>query len=145
MLFQYSGDRDNEDALRDTMAHPLNCLETDTILTTRGHHNPASFGTFPRFLGHYSRDRCLVPLAIAVHKMTGLPAARLGLGDRGRVREGCAADLTIFDPLTVAGPADFDAPTARPRGVRHVLVNGVPVVRDGRYGGACHGALLRKA
>ncbi len=144
MLFQYSGDRDNEDALRDTMAHPLNSLETDTILTSRGHHNPASFGTFPRFLGHYSRDGALVPLATAVHKMTGLPAARLGLTDRGLVREGSIADLTLFDPQTVAGPADFDAPTTPPHGVRHVLVNGAPVVRDGRYGGACRGMVLRK-
>ncbi len=145
MLFQYSGDGDNEDALRATMAHPLNSIETDTILTTRGHHNPASFGTFPRFLGHYSRDRALLTLPTAVHKMTGLPAARLGLRDRGTVAEGAWADLTLFDPRRIDGPADFDAPTERPRGVSYVLLNGVPIVRGGRYAGAHHGRVLRRS
>jgi N-acyl-D-aspartate/D-glutamate deacylase len=144
MIFQYSGDADNEDALLHTMAHPLNSIETDTILTTRGHHNPASFGTFPRFLGEYSRDRGLVSLHTAVHKMTGLPAARLGLGDRGSIREGNYADLTLFDPATIAGPADFETPDRRPRGIHYVLINGVPVVRSGTYAGARHGVLLRK-
>jgi N-acyl-D-amino-acid deacylase len=145
MLFQYSGNADDEQALRDTMAHPLNSIETDTILTTRGHHNPASFGTFPRFLGHYSRDLALVPLATAIHKMTGLPAERVGLTDRGHVRTGSPADLVVFDPVTIAGPASFETPTQRPEGVRTVLVNGVAVVRDGAYTGARHGTLLRKS
>jgi N-acyl-D-aspartate/D-glutamate deacylase len=144
MLFQYSGSADDEHALRDTLVHPLNAIETDTILTSRGHHNPASFGTFPRFLGHYGRDLGLVSLATAVHKATGLPAARARLRDRGLVREGHAADLVVFDAHTIAGPADFDRPDARPRGIRDVLMNGAPVVRDGRYTGGRHGALLRR-
>ena len=144
MLFQYSGDTYNEDALRDTMAHPLNLIETDTILTSRGWHNPASFGAFPRFLGLYSRERGLVPPQTAIHKMTGFPAARLGLTDRGTIREGNFADLTVFDPATVAGPADFEAPERRPLGIRYVLMNGVPVVRSGTYTFAQHGKLLRK-
>jgi N-acyl-D-aspartate/D-glutamate deacylase len=144
MLFQYSGDGDDEEALRATMAHPLNAIETDTILTSRGHHNPASFGTFPRFLGHYSRDLGLVPLATAVHKMTGLPAARLGLADRGLVRPDLAADLVLFDPAAIAGPASFEEPTARPRGLHAVLVNGVPAVEAGAYTGAYAGAVLRR-
>jgi N-acyl-D-amino-acid deacylase len=144
MLFQYSGSTDDEHALRDTLAHPLNAIETDTILTSSGHHNPASFGTFPRFLGHYSRELSLVPLATAIHKATGLPATRAGLTQRGVVREGAAADLVVFDPATIAGPADFDAPTARPRGIRDVLVNGVVVVAAGRRTGTCPGLLLRR-
>jgi len=144
MLFQYSGDADTEEALRDTMAHPLNCVETDTILTTRGHHNPASFGTFPKFLGYYAREQRLVSLAAAIHKMTGFPASRLGLRDRGVIREGAAADITVFDPERVAGPADFAAPDRRPVGIAHVLLNGAPVVRDGRYEGVCHGRVLRR-
>jgi N-acyl-D-amino-acid deacylase len=144
MLFQYSGDAENEDALCATISHPLNCVETDTILTTRGTHNPASFGTFPRFLGHYSRERKLVETEMAVHKMTGLPAQRLGLRDRGIIRDGAYADLTLFDPATVAGPADFDVPDRRPEGVRHVLINGVPAVESGVHTGAHHGMLLRK-
>jgi N-acyl-D-amino-acid deacylase len=144
MLFQYSGGADDEHALRDTLAHPLNAIETDTILTSTGHHNPASFGTFPRFLGRYSRELGLVSLATAVHKMTGLPAERARLADRGRVRAGGAADLVVFDPATVAGLADFDVPTARPRGIHHVLVNGVATVTDGRHTAAQPGALLRR-
>jgi N-acyl-D-aspartate/D-glutamate deacylase len=144
MLFQYSGSVDDEHALRDTLAHPLNAVETDTILTSRGHHNPASFGTFPRFLGHYGRDLGLVSLATAIHKMTGLPAARARLTDRGTLHEGHAADLVVFNPATIAGPADFDEPAARPRGLRDVLINGVPVVAAGRFTGARSGALLRR-
>lgn len=144
MLFQYSGDADDETALRDTMAHPLNLVETDTILTSRGRHNPASFGTFPRFLGKYCREDQLVSLQRAIEKMTGLPATRLGLTDRGTIREGNRADLTIFDPTTIAGPADFEEPDRRPSGIRYVLMNGVPVVRSGNYTGALHGQLLRK-
>ena len=144
MLFQYSGSADDEHALRDTLVHPLNAIETDTILTKSGHHNPASFGTFPRFLGHYSRDLGLVSLATAIHKATGLPAARARLHGRGVVREGGAADLVVFDPATIAGPADFDAPTASPRGIRDVLMNGVAVVTAGRRTGAQPGILLRR-
>ncbi len=143
MLFQYSGSAEDEHALRDTLTHPLNAIETDTILTSRGHHNPASFGTFPRLLGHYGRDLGLLSLATAVHKATGLPAERARLVARGLAREGYAADLVLFDPATVAGPADFELPEARPRGIRTVLLNGVPVVEDGHYAGACHGTVLR--
>jgi N-acyl-D-aspartate/D-glutamate deacylase len=144
MLFQYSGSAEDEHALRDTLTHPLNAVETDTILTSRGHHNPASFGTFPRLLGRYARDLRLLSLAAAVHKATGLPAERARLAGRGLVREGYAADLVLFDPATIDGPADFDVPDAQPRGLRAVLLHGVPVVEDGRYGGACHGAVLRR-
>jgi len=145
MLFQYSGDDDNEEALRATITHPLNAIETDTILTTRGTHNPASFGTFPRVLGHYSRETGLFPARTAVHKMTGLPAARLGLHDRGTIREGNWADLTLFDEARVDGTASFDEPDRRPSGIVHVLVNGAEVVRDGGYTGACHGRVLRRS
>jgi N-acyl-D-amino-acid deacylase len=145
MLFQYSGGAGDEHALRDTMAHPLNAIETDTILTSRGHHNPASFGTFPRLLGHYSRDLGLIPLATAIHKSTGLPAERARLSRRGLLREGFAADVVVFDPATIAGPADFAAPAAPPRGIEAVLMNGVGVVAAGRRTGAYAGTLLRRA
>jgi len=144
MLFQYSGSAEDEHALRDTLTHPLNAVETDTILTSRGHHNPASFGTFPRLLGHYARELGLLSLPAAIHKATGLPAERARLIGRGLLREGYAADLVLFDTATIDGPADFDVPDARPRGLHAVLVNGTIVVEDGRYGGACHGALLRR-
>ncbi len=145
MLFQYSGSAEDEHALRDTLTHALNAVETDTILTSRGHHNPASFGTFPRLLGRYARELGLLTLPTAVHKATGLPAERARLKERGLLRPGYAADLVLFDPATIDGPADFRTPDARPRGVRTVLLNGVPVVEDGRYGGGHHGRVLRRS
>ena len=83
------------------MKHPLNLFEMDTILTSHGHHNPASFGTYPRILGHYVREMRLLTLEDAVHKATGMAAKRMRLGARGLVRAGYAADLVIFNPETI--------------------------------------------
>ena len=144
MLHTYSGDARNEEPLRRVMAHPLNVFETDTILVSRGAHNPASFGTFPRVLGRYVREEKLMTVQEAVRKMTGAPAERLGLRDRGHVREGQAADLVVFDPATVGCDADFDRPDAPPRGIEAVIMNGKPVVSRGRFNGASAGRVLRK-
>jgi N-acyl-D-aspartate/D-glutamate deacylase len=76
--------------------------------------------------------------------MTGAPAGRLGLRDRGHVREGQAADLVIFDPAAVGCDADFDRPDAPPRGIETVIMNGKPVVSRGRFNGAAAGRVLRK-
>jgi N-acyl-D-amino-acid deacylase len=135
MLHHYSGDSSNEHALRASMAHRQNLFEMDTILTSHGFHNPASFGTYPRILGHYVRELGLLGLENAVHKMTGLPAARMRLGGRGLIREGYAADVTIFNPATVGSEADFVHPKAPARGIEHVLINGRAVVSDSRWCG----------
>ncbi len=135
MLHLYSGDDRDEQALRAAMAHPLNAFEMDTILTSRGHHNPASFGTYPRILGHYVRELKLLTLEQAVHKFTGMAAERMRLSGRGLLRAGCAADVTIFDPETVASGADFRSPALEPAGITHVLVNGREVVASGVWCG----------
>lgn len=108
-----------------------------------GSPHPRAYGTFPRVLGHYCRDERLMPLELAIHKMTGMPAARLRLGGRGRITPGAAADLVIFDPATVADRATFEQPHQYPTGIRHVLVNGVFVVRDGEHTGATPGRVVR--
>jgi N-acyl-D-amino-acid deacylase len=136
LIHLYSGDDDgDEDALRAAMKHPLNLFEMDTILTSHGHHNPASFGTYPRILGHYVRDLKLLTLEDAIHKATGMAAERMRLGGRGLVRDGYAADLVIFDPETIACGADAKTPTREPVGIKHVMVNGTAVVADGKWCG----------
>jgi N-acyl-D-aspartate/D-glutamate deacylase len=117
------------------MSHPLNAFEMDTILTSHGHHNPASFGTYPRILGHYVRELALLTLEQAIHKFTGMAAERMGLARRGLVRAGYAADLTIFNPRTIASDADFRSPASTPVGIEHVMVNGRAVIAAGQWCG----------
>jgi len=105
--------------------------------------HPRLWGTFPRVLGHYARDLALFPLETAVYKMTGLTAQKFRLEDRGRIAPGCWADLTLFDPETVIDAADFAASTRPARGIHTVIVNGVPVWREGRPTGARPGRLLK--
>jgi N-acyl-D-amino-acid deacylase len=111
----------------------------------QGKPHPRSYGTFPRVLGHYGRDAGLLTVEQAVWKMTGFPAAKLGLADRGVVRPGARADLVVFDARTVSDLATYDDPHRYPRGVEHVLVNGRLVVRDGEHTGSLPGRVLRRA
>ncbi|HOG46490.1 MAG TPA: amidohydrolase family protein [Anaerolineae bacterium] len=145
LLDTYSGDPTHEAPLRAALAHPLCAFITDTILTSKGAHNPASFGTYPRILGRYCRDLGLFPLEEAVRRMTALPAARLGLEGVGRIAEGLSADLVLFDPETVAdntAPGRSDAP---PSGIKAVLIGGEVVARDGQMvPGVRKGRVLRK-
>ncbi|OZI72575.1 MULTISPECIES: N-acyl-D-amino-acid deacylase family protein [Bordetella] len=106
--------------------------------------HPRLWGTFPRVLGHYGRGLGLFSLEKAVHKMSGLTAARFGLADRGVVREGAYADLAIFDAGTVDERATFAKPIAPSQGIDTVLVNGAVVWRDGKPGGARPGRVLRR-
>ena len=132
----YSGDDDgNEEALRAAMTHRLNAFEMDTILTSRGHHNPASFGTYPRILGYYVRELGLLRLEDAIYKMTGMAAQRMRLKERGLVRKGCAADLCIFNPATIGCAADSRLPDQHPAGIQHVLVNGRALIENGKWCG----------
>jgi N-acyl-D-amino-acid deacylase len=108
-----------------------------------GRHHPRSYGTFPRVLGRYVREERLLSLSEAVHKMTGLPARRLGLRDRGMIRVGAKADLVVLDPRTVGDLATYEDPHRYPRGIEHVLVNGRFVIRDAEHTGNLPGKLLR--
>ncbi|HSV93951.1 MAG TPA: D-aminoacylase [Desulfobacterales bacterium] len=109
-----------------------------------GATHPRAFGTFPRVLGHFVRERKLLPLSTAVYKMTGLPAERLGLRDRGRIAAGFAADLVLFDPDAVADTATFASPRSYPNGIRMVIVNGRIAAQDGRPTAERPGRVLRR-
>jgi N-acyl-D-amino-acid deacylase len=114
----------------------------DSTITGKPH--PRAYGSFPRILCRYVRERKVIPLEDAVRKFTALPAARVGLDDRGVIKEGMYADVTIFNPDTVCDRATFEDPVQTPVGIEHVLVNGVPVVRNGQVTGARPGRPLRR-
>jgi N-acyl-D-amino-acid deacylase len=109
-----------------------------------GKPHPRNYGTCPRFLGHYVRDRGLVALSEAIRKMTSLPASRLRLRDRGRLERGAIADVVVFDPAAVADAATFADPHRYPRGMPWVLVNGEPVVAGGEHTGRRPGRVLAR-
>lgn len=109
----------------------------------RGNPHPRSFGTFPRVLGVYVRQRGLLRLEDAVRKITSLSAAKLGLHDRGLIRPGNYADLTIFDPERIIDRATYTQPFQYSEGVEYVVVNGVPVLEKGKHTGARPGRALR--
>ena len=113
--------------------------------TGQGKPHPRFYGTFARILGHYVRELGLLPIESAIRKMTGASAAALGLADRGVLRRGAAADVTVFDPATIAEQATYQDPHRFAVGVDHVLVNGVAVLADGVHTGAVPGRMLRPA
>ncbi len=108
----------------------------------KGVPHPRSYGTFVRVLGRYVRELSILKLEEAIHRMTGLPAKKLRLADRGVIKAGLAADLVIFDPQTVSDRATYEKPHQYAAGISHVLVNGRPVIRDGVHTGARPGLLL---
>lgn len=112
--------------------------------TGQGRPHPRFYGTFARVLGRYARDEGLIGLPGAIRKFTGASAAALGLRDRGLLREGFAADVTVFDPATVAERATYDDPHRFADGIARVIVNGVTVFRDGEHTGALAGRTLRR-
>lgn len=110
----------------------------------RGNPHPRNFGTFPRVLGVYVRDRGVLKLEDAVRKMTSLNAAKVGLRDRGLLRAGDFADVTIFDPETVIDKSTYTAPFAYNEGIEFVIVNGTVVLDRGKHSDAMPGRALRK-
>jgi dihydroorotase/N-acyl-D-amino-acid deacylase len=105
--------------------------------------HPRGWGTYPRILGRYVRDEKLLPLELAIHKMTGLPAGNVGLKQRGLIREGYFADVTIFDPKTVIDRATFEDPNQYPAGINYVIVNGQLEVDNSKRTPALAGRPLR--
>jgi N-acyl-D-amino-acid deacylase len=108
-----------------------------------GKPHPRAYGNFARLLGHYSRDRGLLPLAEAIRRLTSLPAENLKLRDRGRIEPGYFADLAIFDPAAIRDHATFEEPQRFATGMAHVFVNGVRVLADGEPTGATPGRVVR--
>jgi N-acyl-D-amino-acid deacylase len=132
----------SEDDVRWFIAHPEIMFCTDGAL--HGAH-PRGAGTYPKILGHYVREQKLLPLELAIHKMTGLPAAQLRLADRGRIAPGYVADLVVFDPATVIDRSTVEKPLEPPLGIPAVMVSGQWVVRDGVVTGKRPGRVLRSA
>jgi N-acyl-D-aspartate/D-glutamate deacylase len=134
-----------EDDVRTVMRHKSTMIGSDGIPTLPGKPHPRLWGTFARVLGHYARDLGLFPLEEAVHRMTGMPAAKFRLTDRGTIRAGAFADLVVFDPARILDVGTYQDPNHPPAGIRDVFVNGARVVRDGTHGGARPGRVLRRA
>jgi N-acyl-D-amino-acid deacylase len=134
----------SEDDVRRVLRHPATMIGSDG-LPLDPHPHPRLWGTFPRVLGHYSRDEKLFPLADAVHKMTGLPAKNFRMEGRGLIREGYSADLVLFDPETICDRATFDTPERVAVGIERVWVNGVPSYAAGKLNTARGGRFLPRA
>ena len=138
-----------EDDVRAALRHPLVSIDTDSsaraedgsLSTSKSH--PRAWGTFARILGKYVRDEKLLTLEEAVRKMTSRAATRVGLQDRGILRPGMAADITVFDPNTIRDVATFEDPNHYSVGVRYILVNGRAVVDDGKITDERPGQVLR--
>ena len=106
--------------------------------------HPRFYGTFPRVLGRYVREKKIISLEQAVQKMTGLPAQKLGLKDRGLIKRGMAADLVLFDPGRIDDTATFDMPHEYPKGISHVMINGTIVIKNGEHTGKLPGKRLSR-
>jgi N-acyl-D-amino-acid deacylase len=139
----------NEDDLRFGLKQPWTSIGLDAPeLSLDGplfepHSHPRAFGSMPRFLGHYVRDEHMLPLEQGIRKITSLPAQRARLRDRGLLKEGYFADITIFDPATIRDRATYENPTQLSEGVKYVFVNGQLEYEDGRLTGAKAGRVLR--
>ncbi|MCB0083272.1 MAG: amidohydrolase family protein, partial [Caldilineaceae bacterium] len=106
--------------------------------------HPRGYGSYARILGRYVRDEKVIPLEDAVRKMSGAVAARLGLRGRGLLRAGYQADVVLFDPNTMTDKATFENPHQLAEGVRHVWINGTPVLVNGAHTGAMPGQIVQK-
>lgn len=134
LIYPWGGEpAENEQRLRYTLTHPLHMMLTDGIYFGRYTH-PRGWGAFARLLALYVREKRWLSIEDAIRRMTGFPAMRYGLVDRGFLRKDMAADLVIFDPQTIQDQATFDQPRQPPLGIEYVFVNGVAVIdQDANY------------
>jgi N-acyl-D-amino-acid deacylase len=130
------------ETLHHFVAHPVGLVGTDSTFFGEK-PAPRTYGSFPRILGQFVRDEARLSLEEAIRKMTWAAAARLGLRRRGLLRDGMRADIVVFDPATVRNNATYDEPRRFPDGIDHVIVNGIPVVADGRHTGTTPGRPIR--
>jgi N-acyl-D-aspartate/D-glutamate deacylase len=141
MVYHFMSDADVERIMR----HPLTGFASDSgvLVAGEGSPHPRGYGNTARVLGEYVRERKIISLEEAVRKMTSLPAEHFRFPRRGRLEQGFAADVVVFDPSSVRDTATFERPHAFATGIPFVVVNGVPVVRDGQHTGAKPGQVLR--
>ncbi|WP_439678812.1 N-acyl-D-amino-acid deacylase family protein [Embleya sp. MST-111070] len=139
-ILQHVGHEEN---VRQIMRHRVHTGGSDGILQGDKPH-PRAYGTFPQYLGRYVRELGVLSLEECVAHLTSRAAARLGLPDRGLVREGYRADLVLFDPDTVAAGSTFENPRVLPTGIPHVLIDGRPVIEDGRRTDVLAGKAIRR-
>ncbi len=139
-----------EEDVKYVMRSPIGMVGSDGSAVSpkgvlgRGKPHPRYYGTFPRVLGHYSRDEKVLPLEEAVRKMTSAPAQRLKLKNRGLLREGFAADVVVFNPETVKDEATFSDPHRFASGIPYVVCNGVLTIDEGKHTGKLPGKTLRR-
>jgi N-acyl-D-amino-acid deacylase len=138
----------SEENLRAALARPWVAISSDgTSMAPEGAFlraptHPRAYGSFARVLGHYARDEKVLPLTEAIRRMCALPAATLGLRDRGMLRAGFFADVVVFDPATVGDRATFGNPHQLSAGVSEVLVNGKVTISSGTFTGELAGRAL---
>ncbi len=133
----------DEGDVRMVMAHPSTMIGTDGLDRGSKPH-PRAWGTYPRILGKYVREEGILSLADAIWRMSGFPAKKFSLKDRGEIRPGAFADIVLFDPETVIDRATFEDPRNGPDGMPHVIVNGQFIVRNGEHTHARAGRMLRR-
>ena len=128
------------------MKHPMTMIGSDGRLSRPGdgQPHPRAYGTFPRVLGYYVREKKILSLSEAIHKMTGLSANRLGIVDRGLIKAGNKADLTIFNPETIIDKSTFTDPHQYPEGIEYVIINGEIAIDKGKYLAVPAGKVIRK-
>ena len=132
------------ESLREFIRHPVGMIGTDSTFVA-DRPSPRTYGSFPRVLGQFVRDDALLSLEEAVRSMTSAAAERIGLADRGLVRDGYAADLVVFDPERVRATGTYEDPCRYPEGIEWVIVDGETVVAHGEHTGARPGRVLRRA
>ncbi len=138
----------SEENIRKELRQPWVSLGSDAVsiapegVFMRSSTHPRAYGNFARLLRKYVREEHLISLAEAIRRLSGLPAANIGLDERGIIRQGAFADLAIFDPTTISDRATYENPHQYAAGMRHVLINGIPVLKDGEHTGAKPGRAL---
>ena len=140
----------NEEEVIEIMQHPAGMFGSDGCavapygLTAARKVHPRFYGTYPRILGRYVREKQVLTLEQAIYKMTGLPARKLQLKDRGLLNKGYQADIVVFDENQITDTATFENPHQYPKGIHHVLVNGQPVIANGEHTGRLPGKVLKR-
>jgi N-acyl-D-amino-acid deacylase len=141
----------SEEDTENTLTFPLTMVGSDgsaispSGLLGKGMPHPRFYGTFPRYLGHYVREKKILPLAEAIRRITALPAEKFGLKKRGRLAQGCFADVVVFNPVTIIDQATFVQPHQYPIGIDQVIVNGEIVVAKGEQSGKLPGKIICSA